>query len=58
MHQCACFTHCANSEHEIAVKRIARYLRATKENGLIMNPSKDLQLEMYADADFAGLWNI
>ena len=58
VHQCARFTHCANSEHEIAVKRIARYLKATRDFGLIIKPNKDLRLEMYADADFAGLWNV
>ena len=58
VHQCARFTHCANSEHEVAVKRIARYLKATKDFGLIMKPKQDLKLELYADADFAGLWNV
>jgi hypothetical protein len=58
VHQCARFTHCANSEHEVAVKRIARYLKATKDLGLIMKPKQDLRLELYADADFAGLWNV
>jgi hypothetical protein len=58
VHQCAQFTHCANSQHEIAVKRIGRYLKATKNQGLIMKPSSDLHLDLYADANFAGLWAI
>jgi hypothetical protein len=57
VHQCAPFMHCPKRSHEKAVKRIVRYLKATKENGMIMKPSKDLSLDMYADADFAGLWN-
>jgi hypothetical protein len=58
VHQCARFTHCANNQHEIAVKHIGRYLKATREQGLIMKPIKELQLDLYAYADFAGLWAI
>ena len=58
VHQCARFTHCANNQHEIAIKRIGRYLKATREQGLIMKPNEDLRLDLYADADFAGLWAI
>ena len=58
VNQCARFTHCANNQHEIALKRIGRYLKATRENGLIMKPKDELQLELYADADFAGLWAV
>lgn len=57
VHQCARFSHCARSPHEQAVKRIARYLKKTRERGLIMKPEIELNLSMYADADFAGLWN-
>jgi hypothetical protein len=58
VNQAACFTHCPRLCHEVAVKRIARYLKATKERGLVINPDNSLSLEMFADADFAGLWNI
>ena len=58
VNQCARFTHCANSQHEIAIKRIGRYLKSTRDFGLLMKPKKDLMLELYADADFAGLWNV
>jgi hypothetical protein len=58
VNQCARFTHCANVHHEIALKRIGRYLKATREQGLLLKPTNDLSLEMYADADFAGLWNV
>jgi Reverse transcriptase (RNA-dependent DNA polymerase). len=56
VNQCARFNHCPRLRHEQAVKRIARYLKGTSQNGMIINPNKDLQLEMFADADFAGLW--
>lgn len=58
VNQCARFTHYANNQHEIAIKRIGRYLKATKNSGLLMKPTQALELAMYADADFAGLWNV
>ena len=33
INQCARFTHCANVVHEIALKRIGRYLKSTRESG-------------------------
>ena len=55
--QCARFNHCPKLVHEIAIKRIARYLKGTRDKGLILKPDSALSLEMYADADFAGLWS-
>ena len=43
--------------HEIAVKRIARYLLFTKDKGIIMSPTQDFHLDSYVDADFAGMWH-
>ena len=40
--------------HEQAVKRIVRYLRATRDKGLRFNVDVDAGFECYADADFAG----
>ena len=57
VHQCAQFTHALQHSHAIAVKRILRYLQGTKEKGLILEPTSDLQVDCYVDADFAGLWN-
>ena len=54
--QCDRFTHNTKVSHDTAVKRICRYLRCTKENVLVFNPSKKLLVGCYADADFAGLW--
>ena len=39
------------------MKHICRYLQGVKDNGLLFQPSNDLQLDCYVDADFAGLWN-
>ena len=58
VNQCARFNHCPKLIHEKAVKRIGRYLKATRTQGLIFQPNNDLNLELYADSDFAGLWNV
>ncbi len=57
VHQCA--RYCTNPKalHELAVKRIVRYLLATKDKGLILNPTSELSLDMFVDADFAGRWH-
>ena len=57
VHQCARFTHFPKRSHEVALKRIGRYLKHTRERGMVVRPSKDLQLDLFADADFAGLWS-
>jgi hypothetical protein len=57
VHQCARF--CANPKalHKLAVKRIVRYLLATRTFGLSLCPSRSFALDMYVDADFAGRWH-
>jgi hypothetical protein len=55
-HQCARFSHAPKLPHEVALKRIGRYLQGTKDGGIIMRPSKNVKLDCYVDADFAGLW--
>lgn len=57
VHQCARFTHCTKRPQEVAVKRVVRYLKETRNNGLILRPTGELSIDLYADADFAGLWN-
>jgi hypothetical protein len=56
-HQCARYTFAPKQSHEDALKRIGRYLKGALENGLILNPSDDLKIDCYPDADFAGIWN-
>jgi hypothetical protein len=57
VHQCARFCSNPRAIHELAVKRIARYLLATKDKGLILHPNNSLSLDMFVDADFAGRWH-
>ena len=37
--------------------RIGRYLKATKDKGMVFTPNGDKGLECYVDADFAGGWD-
>jgi hypothetical protein len=37
--------------------QLVRYLQHTSDQGLILDPCKEITLECYADADFAGNWN-
>jgi hypothetical protein len=59
---CARFVHNPKRIHEEALIRIGLYLKGTRNNGLIIKPqgvrqgNETLPVEMYCDADFAGLW--
>eukprot|EP00957_Ditylum_brightwellii_P156471 11908106-Ditylum_brightwellii.AAC.1 len=64
VHQCARYTHNPRHIHEVAVKRIVPYLIGTKDTregqtgyrGMVINPTDDLNLDCFVDANFAGLW--
>jgi hypothetical protein len=55
--QCARYSFCPRHSHEEALKRIGRYLKGTRDKGIIMKKSKSLKLDLYVDADFAGQWS-
>ena len=57
VHQCARFTHNPQRSHEVALKQIAQYLKGTRNKGMKLNPSNKLNLDCYADEDFARLWS-
>jgi hypothetical protein len=46
----------ARLSHEEALERIGRYLKATRDKGLVLNPSRQLNVDAYPDADFARLY--
>jgi hypothetical protein len=52
-----CDHFCTNPTHlhELAVKHIICYLQYTKDKGLQLQPTKDFTLDMYVNADFAGM---
>jgi hypothetical protein len=56
-HQCARYTHSPKMSQENAFKKIGRYLKGNLDHGLILNPSNELKIDCYPDADFAGIWN-
>ena len=56
VHQCARFSESPKRSHAEAVKRIGRYLLATRDKGLIIRPNTDWHFECWVDADFAGNW--
>ena len=56
VHQCARFSEAPKKSHAEAVKRIGRYLLATRTKGLIIHPKKARHFDCWVDADFAGNW--
>jgi hypothetical protein len=51
------YMFCPRKSHEEALKRIGRYLKATRNRGLVINPSTNvLKIDAYPDADFAGMY--
>lgn len=56
-HQCARFSLDPSGKHAEAIIYIVRYLRNTRDKGMILDPHKDKYFEVFADADVTGLWN-
>jgi hypothetical protein len=56
VHQCARFSADPKNSHATAVKRIGKYLLATKDKGMILNP-KNHSFDCWVDADFVGNWD-
>ena len=57
VHNCVRFTHYPKASHGYSVKLITRYLKGTKDKGLIILINKNLQVECHVDADFYEWWN-
>ena len=55
---CARFMHCPQRSHEVALEQIGLCLKGTGKEGLIWCPCKNtkMQVDVFVDADFAGLW--
>ena len=54
--QVARFSAAPKHSHASAVKMILRYLKKTQDKGTLVHPSDKLRLDLYVDADFAGLF--
>ena len=58
VHQCARYSTNPMQIHELAIRRIVRYLQGTKDKGYILRPTSAVRnLDCYVDADFAGMWD-
>ena len=53
-HQCARFCEHLKQSHGEAVRHLCRYLKATRDKGIICNPANDNSYECWVDTDFAG----
>ena len=51
-------SHPLKVSHGNAMKRICHYLQGTKTKGMILSPSKQLTIDCFVYADFAGQWNV
>ena len=54
--QVARFTFSPRRSHELALKLIGCYLLLTRNKGLVLTPTPELNVDAYPDADFAGLY--
>ena len=54
--QVARFSSNPKQSHATAIKSIIRYLKRTRDQGMILRPTGKLDLDLYVDADFCGLF--
>lgn len=57
VHQCARFSSDPKQSHAKAVIHLVKYLKATRDKGIIFSPDENKGFRTYADADFSGNWN-
>ena len=58
IHQYTRFCEDPRSSHGRTVEHLVKYLMKTKNNRIILKPDRTKSLEVFADADFSGNWNI
>jgi hypothetical protein len=56
VHQCVRFSADPKASHATVVKRIGKYLLATKDKGLILNP-REHSFDCWVDTNFIGNWD-
>jgi hypothetical protein len=56
-HQVARFSQDPKAAHGEAIEHIAKYLRDTRNEGIILRPQTTKSFDVYADADFVGNWD-
>jgi hypothetical protein len=55
-HQCARFSVDPKQSHAHALQYIGRYLKGTKDEGLILDPDDTKSIECWVNANFLGLY--
>jgi len=53
---CARCMFCPKHSHKLSLKRIGKYLKNTSSCGMVINPTRELTIDAYPDADFAGMY--
>ena len=48
----AMYMFCPKYFHELELNIIGRYLRGTRDRGLVLNPSSELRIDFYPDTVF------
>jgi hypothetical protein len=56
--QAARYTHDLRASHTVAIKRILRYIKGTKDKGIYFTPDGTEKIDCYVDSDFAGLFSV
>jgi hypothetical protein len=56
VNQCARFCHSPKASHGKALIKIVRYLKGTRDRGIIYRTNGEISLDCYVDADYCGLW--
>ena len=56
VHQCARFQDNPKRSHLQAVRTIGRYVRDTRDTGIVMRPDHTKSLECWVDVDYTGNW--
>ena len=57
VHSAARFNHDPKESHGIAVLRICKYLKKTRTQGMIISPTETMNLDLYVDSDYAGMFS-
>ena len=57
VHQCARFSSDPRQTHADAIQHICRYLKGTRDKGIIMKPDPKQSFKVHVDADFVGNYN-
>ena len=58
VHQCARYSTNPRRLHTQVVIYLAKYLKGTRNDGIVLDPQREEGVVVFADADWSGNWNI